>query len=508
MRLGRSVREVRYCPKHARRGVRLVHPHSPWDNCAHVLRLRLTCSSSGVVAAICIHVQEKQMTVSVADVRAIRAGLARKDRRSPLALMRACYAHFNTSPAPQFTQAHQKSFGHMLRDAGVNDKHLSRDSQSTMLAFDFKAGIFQRVTRESTSTAHVAAEVHPKAGGAFRRAAFSGTLPLLCSMTPYHGTIMGNVQGGTHTRCADCSAGVPLRVLASLISSFATAPLIWPLTTPRASVAAKPPCPRVGVNLFFKEGLVGVRLDVGFWSREPRRAAAAAATSRARSALDLDDAVAAAEAGERDRVLSLELAQRLAVEQAEKERLAKEKVALEAALRAAEEERVAALEVAAREARAVAEQRVAAERTAKEQLCKQKSMSATALGKARGAVNEWRDRCASFEQQLYNERRQPDEKVRSANAGALAARAAAECEAARLAKSTAVAVAKRMAMIATLKRERENRMASDAMLFDERAQHERGLLAVTSLPRPHSPMPSLSRTPSVPASLLEPSAAP
>ena len=80
--------------------------------------------------------------LSVADVRALRAGLARKARQSPVALMQACYAHFHISTAPQFKKAHQKAFGNTLRVAGIYEIRQRVDAASTMLAFDFEAGIF------------------------------------------------------------------------------------------------------------------------------------------------------------------------------------------------------------------------------------------------------------------------------------------------------------------------------------------------------------------------------
>jgi len=147
----------------------------------------------------------------------------------------------------------------------------------------------------------------------------------------------------------------------------------------------------------------------------PRRSSAlAAGPSRARSEQELEQALAAAEAGEVERAHSQELERQLAVERAEKEALAR---------------RAAAAEEAAREA---AEAGAEAERAAAERLAKQRARSQAALEKARDDAAEWRDRAGTFEEQLYDERRQPDARVRSENAATLAARAEAEREAKRL----------------------------------------------------------------------------
>ena len=97
--------------------------------------------------------------------------------------------------------------------------------------------------------------------------------------------------------------------------------------------------PAVGMEFQCEEGCVRVRLHVSgpaalkfgsSSSKLPRRtSAAAAASSRARSEQELDQAVDAAEAGESERVLSWQLSQQLDRERAEKERLAEEKAALE-----------------------------------------------------------------------------------------------------------------------------------------------------------------------------------
>jgi hypothetical protein len=81
-------------------------------------------------------------------------------------------------------------------------------------------------------------------------------------------------------------------------------------------------------------------------------------------------------------------------------------------------------------AKAAAAELADAERAAREQLTKQKDRSASALAKMRDQVGEWRGRAANLEEQLYEERRKPDECVRSQNAKALAACAAAEARAA------------------------------------------------------------------------------
>ena len=146
--------------------------------------------------------------------------------------------------------------------------------------------------------------------------------------------------------------------------------------------------------------------------RPRRECSTAAADALARDELELEQALADAEAEEGERRRSWELAQRLEAVEAEKEELELERLRLEHQMR----EDAAAAQAAAQAAAA--------------KLAKQKALSDRALAKARGNEAEWRSRFSDIERELYEERRKPDERVRSQNVKALAARAAAEARAA------------------------------------------------------------------------------
>eukprot|EP00966_Prymnesium_polylepis_P142053 3280628-Prymnesium_polylepis.1 len=140
--------------------------------------------------------------------------------------------------------------------------------------------------------------------------------------------------------------------------------------------------------------------------------------------------------------------------------------AAEAAARAtAAAEQSAAAERAAVE-RAAAEQLAQARVAADKRLAQQATRNATALGKARDDAAEWRDRAGTFEQQLYEERRQPDSRARSANAATLAARAEAEREAKRLEAENQRLARGGKRWGAALERERTERKAAEAQLME------------------------------------------
>ena len=153
--------------------------------------------------------------------------------------------------------------------------------------------------------------------------------------------------------------------------------------------------------------------------RPRRECSTAAADARARNELELEQALAVAEVEEGERRRSWALAQQLEAVEAEKEELELERLRLDNLRR---EDAVAAQAAAQAAAAKLAD----AERAAREQLEKQKARSASALAKMRDEVGEWRGRAANLEEQLYEEWRKPDERVRSQNAKALAARAAAD----------------------------------------------------------------------------------
>ena len=157
--------------------------------------------------------------------------------------------------------------------------------------------------------------------------------------------------------------------------------------------------------------------------RPRRECSTAAADARACDELELEQALADAEAEEGERRRSWELAQQVKALEAQNEELELECLRLEHQRREDE----AAAQAAAK---AAAAELADAERAAREQLTKQKDRSASALAKMRDQVGEWRGRAANLEEQLYEERRKPDECVRSQNAKALAACAAAEARAA------------------------------------------------------------------------------
>ena len=204
-------------------------------------------------------------------------------------------------------------------------------------------------------------------------------------------------------------------------------------------------------------GLVGeggaVELSQGQAGREAARpssrmSAEAGAAARVAQEAALESAVADAEADERERRLSHQLALQLQAKEEEK----------------AAWKRVAGELEEAREAEAV---------KAAQQLARLKTTSSAALAKARGDAREWRDHAANAEEALIDARRQPDAAVRSSNEAAMAARAAAEQQAALKEAENAKLVKENHRFRAALVRERANRKAVDGMLFEEREQHER-----------------------------------
>eukprot|EP00966_Prymnesium_polylepis_P066586 1545888-Prymnesium_polylepis.1 len=103
---------------------------------------------------------------------------------------------------------------------------------------------------------------------------------------------------------------------------------------------------------------------------------------------------------------------------------------------------------------------------AAERLAKQKARSAAALEKARSETHEWRDRAASLDEQLTDERRQPDARVRSENEATLAARAKAEREAKRLEGENERLARGSKRWSGALERERSERKAAEAQLME------------------------------------------
>ncbi|KOO31717.1 hypothetical protein Ctob_010524 [Chrysochromulina tobinii] len=91
----------------------------------------------------------------------------------------------------------------------------------------------------------------------------------------------------------------------------------------------------------------------------------------------------------------------------------------------------------------------------------------------RDVVGEWRGRAADLEEQLYEERRKPDERVRSQNAKALAARAAAEARAAAACAESQRLHARHVPMRNALERERQARKEADRALLEEQQRRER-----------------------------------
>ena len=206
----------------------------------------------------------------------------------------------------------------------------------------------------------------------------------------------------------------------------------------------------------------------------PRQSALGAAASLAQSERELEQALEQAEADEKDRREAWRLAQELEAERAQKEEMAQkvavaEEAAQEAAREAAAAAQSAATERAAAE-RTAAEQQAAARQLAAERLERQKEGSMKALELAREREREWRARAATFEQQLYDERRQPDVRVRSENAQALAARREAEQKAARLEVENAKLAKGHARMSKALEQERTNRKSWQSAAFEAEEQ--------------------------------------
>ena len=236
------------------------------------------------------------------------------------------------------------------------------------------------------------------------------------------------------------------------------------VTTPRtalmqrAAKAEATAAPEVCARLSVETGQVRLRLRVGgceallfgaVCSGHPRRQSAlAAAASRARSEQELDAAADAAEADEAERRLSWQLAQQLAAERAAKEEAVRRAAAAEEAVRAQ------------------ADARAAAERAASERAAKQQAVRQAALAREREQTGEWRRRAATFEEELYALRRQPDEQLRSANARVMAARARAEREAHQQQAENARLASARARMSCALERERAERRAAEAALAE------------------------------------------
>jgi hypothetical protein len=195
-------------------------------------------------------------------------------------------------------------------------------------------------------------------------------------------------------------------------------------------------------------------LDFGTAPRAvPCRAAAqAAAPWRAQSEQELEQAAVAEAANAAEIRESWRLKQELATMEQEKEELARRAAAAEAAAQQADEARAAS------------------ERAAAERLAKQKARSADALDLAREREGEWRARFASAEQQLIEERRQPDARVRSENARMIAARSEAEREARRLEAANERLARGSKRMGGALERERTERKAAEAQLAEAEKQ--------------------------------------
>jgi hypothetical protein len=353
-------------------------------------RLQLHCDSSGLVGAgIAVENLGSSDELTVAELYGLKAQLPKKKGKiSEAEWLRACHLklHGEGCAVPGCASQDGRMKGLKVQRAFHNMLVRLKSKQSASgraphgpraVRFDFVEGTFQEDAVEDVESE----------GKAHMEAHFFPTVRVRLSGLPTAASPQTVTQRRPKVAMQSEAAAVP-EVTARLELEAARVRLVL----------------RVG-------GCAALNFGV------PRRASAlGAASSRMGSELELEQALAAAEADEAERRESWRLAQELEALWAEKGEF---------------EQRAAAAEEAAREA---AERQAAAKRLAAERLAASQTRNAAALEKARGAAREERDRAATFEQQLYEARRQPDAQVRSANAGAMAAREAAEREANRLRK--------------------------------------------------------------------------
>ena len=453
----------------------LVAPRSYPYRALLARRLELKIIDSVVVAACqAAHSTDTEGTsqssdeLCVSEIMALKARLPPREKASWVALLRSCHEQLHGRPCringcPVAAAAFPTSFQRSLRDvwesADVRAARRTPAAAATTLTFDFLRGIVVASQYEDHADVrlcpqgHTAAATPRTAEQLVRREAPAATSEVVAPL---------ELEAGTPSSLQD----VRLRLLGARpilarspthTSSPQTDPLRRPVRRPvrgrstlsRSSIAAG-----VASDSSPDEDDEAITIDElraeALCRRSlPARASARSAESgRERSEQELEQAVAAAEADEAERRTSWKLAQQL-----EAERLARE-----------EAERCAA---AAKEAARGAEQ-LAAQR-----LARQKALSASALDKAREGEGYWRGIAAEREQQLYETRRQPDAQVRSANASAMAARAAAERRAMQLEGENARLQKGWDGMRTAHARERTNRKAAEGLLFEEREQHER-----------------------------------
>jgi hypothetical protein len=100
--------------------------------------------------------------LSLAEVHSLRASLPKKDKKSPIALLRACYARLNGVNPATVSQAHQIAWFNLKRSVEdlLDGKSATAAAQRTqvVLVFDFVAGAFTK--RMATAAAATSGEQH------------------------------------------------------------------------------------------------------------------------------------------------------------------------------------------------------------------------------------------------------------------------------------------------------------------------------------------------------------
>jgi hypothetical protein len=401
--------------------------------------LELIIDDSQVVARLALAASESTQ-LCLSDVVALKAKLPPRQKASWVAWLKSCHTQLHGNPCSvigcpaigeKFDRALQLSFKHVMESALVRAASLSPErKRAVWICFNFREGVVTACEDDALPSVTPQTAPNLKRQAANARAAAAAAPEVGARIAVAEGRVCLQLRvGGRETLdfgAEDCDESVTIDEL-------------------RAEALAR-----------------------------SRASARAGVRARASAEQELDQALAAAEADEVERRESWQLAQqleaeRVAREEAQRRAAAAEEAAQEAAREVAAAAQEAATERAAAE-RTAAEQQAAARQLAAERLERQKEGSMKALELAREREREWRARAATFEQQLYDERRQPDVRVRSENAQALAARREAEQKAARLEVENAKLAKGHARMSKALEQERTNRKSWQSAAFEAEEQ--------------------------------------
>ena len=126
----------------------------------------LQLSQTEVGVRLHVEAPVQSFELSLAEVHSLRASLPKRDKKSPLALLRACYARLNgVNPATvsqAFPKTHQIAWFYLKRSVEdlLDGKSSTAAAQRTqvVLVFDFVAGAFTK--RMATAAAATSGEQH------------------------------------------------------------------------------------------------------------------------------------------------------------------------------------------------------------------------------------------------------------------------------------------------------------------------------------------------------------